>query len=167
MEIFPSINTVRGIKIMTTNNSDLLKNINIKELLNEAPFLYLFENDSTAHKDCTIDSVAFFTANENSLFMSLKKPDFSKIKPAKAKLQYWQPVKKEFITFLCTDDPKYDELRQAIKTIKTPAAIYIAAFVGAKIGVEPTKIVGFCSICLYFAIKIHKEAFCTELKKNL
>ena len=152
---------------MTINHLSLLKNIDIKELLNEAPFLCIFENDETAHETLSIDSVAYLQTNQHSLFMSLKKLDVSKIKPAKAKWQYWEPVKKQIHLLFCTDDTRYDKLRQKIKHLKTPVATSIAAYVGAKIGVEPTKIIGFCVICIYFAVKIHKEAFCEELKNHI
>ena len=99
--------------------------------------------------------------------MSSKKPDISKIKPAKATWQYWEPVKKQIHLLFCTNDTRYDELRQKIKHLKTPVATYIAAYIGAKIGIEPTKIIGFCAICIYFTVKIHKEAICEELKNHI
>ena len=154
---------------MKPDYPNIFKKIDIKELLDEAPFLYIFENDDTAHNNLTMNSIAYFQANENLLFMSAKKPDMNKIKPSKTKLQYWEPVKKQFHLLICTDDQRYDDLREKIKSFTNDKGnsllIIIAAYLGEKIGCEPVTIISLCSIVLYSIIKLHKEAICDELKK--
>ncbi|MDA3917527.1 MAG: hypothetical protein PF690_11215 [Deltaproteobacteria bacterium] len=140
-------------------------------LIAEASCLAMLEIDSESSKDFSLDDMAYFLANENSFCASAEIPDKNKIKQTKSDLRYWDLIKKEFISFLCTDDKKYDDLRQKLNTKmnqgKTTAIGIISAVMGEKLGLESTSIIGFSAILLYFAIKIHKEAFCTYLAKSL
>ena len=94
-----------------------------------------------------------------------------KIKPAKSEIKYWDLIKAGFVSFLCTEDKKYDDLRKKlnikIRQGKTTAVAMISAVMGEKLGLESTSIIGFCAIILYFVIKIHKEAFCAYLAKSI
>jgi len=79
--------------------------------------------------------------------------------------KYWHFVKKEMRTFLCTDDKRYRDLWKQIDALqkKSTTALVgvIAAFLGSSIGAPATLIAGFVAVCLYAAIKLGKEAYCS------
>ena len=84
--------------------------------------------------------------------------------------KYWYFVKKEMYAFLCTDDKRYKELWRQIdalqKTSTTAIVGVMATFLGASIGAPATLLAGFISVCLYAAIKLGKEAFCSYSAKS-
>lgn len=95
-----------------------------------------------------------------------------KIKPSDPRPdeKYWTYVKKEMFAFLCTDDKRYYELWKQIDALqkKSTTAIVgvMATFLGASIGAPATLLAGFISVCLYAAIKLGKEAFCSYYAKG-
>ena len=84
--------------------------------------------------------------------------------------RYWTFVKKEMYAFLCTDDKRYHDLWIEIDALqkKSTTAIVgvMATFLGASIGAPATLLAGFISVCLYAAIKLGKEAFCSYYAKS-
>jgi len=142
----------------------ILAGIDTNELVYEAPFLSLMEISDESPEKFSMDDMAFMSVQE--FYGSASPPPKNYINPKKDNLKYWEPIKNEFVILLCTNDKKYDDLRKQLKTIKTPALTTISAAIGAKIGVESAVIINFCAICVYFAVKIHKEAFCAELRKT-
>jgi len=141
----------------------ILAGVDTNELVLEAPFLSLLEISSESPKKYSMDDMAFMSVQ--NFYASASPPPKNYINRKNDNLRYWEPVKNEFVLLLCTDDKKYDELRENIKNYKTPVLTTVSAAIGAKLGVESAVIMNFCATCLYFAIKIHKEAFCAELRK--
>jgi len=84
--------------------------------------------------------------------------------------KYWYFVKKEMHAFLCTNDKRYCELWKQINALlkKSTTAIVgvIATFLGASIGAPATLLAGFIAVCLYAAIKLGKEAYCSYVAQN-
>ena len=150
---------------MSAKPLHILAGIDTNELVYEAPFLSLLEIHDESPNKYSMDDMAYLSVHE--FYASANPPPNDYINHKKANYKYWESVKREFVTLLCTDDEKYDDLREKMKSIKTPTAATISAAIGAKLGVESAVIINFCAICIYFAVKIHKEAFCTELKKMI
>ena len=146
---------------MTAN---LLKNIDVASLTQEAMMLNIFELDEESKNKFSMDDAAYLIANENSFYNSARTP--REIPPSKADIKYWAAVKKEFVTLLCTDDKRYSKLRNKLKTTSNLSIGYIAAKFAPQLGVESKAIVGFCAVCAYFALKIHKEAFCQKMAEE-
>ena len=84
--------------------------------------------------------------------------------------KYWEFVKAEMQVFLCTDDKKYKALWKQITDLqkKSTTAIVgvVATFLGASVGATATLLTGFVAVCLYAAIKIGKEAYCSYASKS-
>jgi ABC-type antimicrobial peptide transport system permease subunit len=78
--------------------------------------------------------------------------------------EWWPRVKHEFHVFLCTDDAKYEDLREKLResasVTSTTVLSAIAAAIGSTLGFEAGAIVGLVAVCIYAAIKIGKEAYC-------
>ena len=78
--------------------------------------------------------------------------------------KYWDFVKAEMHTFLCTNDRKYQPLWKKLKassdTSTTAIVGIIATFLSQSLGVVSTLLTGFVAVCLYAAIKLGKEAYC-------
>ena len=85
--------------------------------------------------------------------------------------KYWQFVKQEMHAFLCTDDKRYRELWRQINALqkKSTTALVgvIATFLGASIGAPATLLAGFVAVCLYAAVKLGKEAYCSYVAQRL
>ena len=77
----------------------------------------------------------------------------------------WRAVKKEFNLFLCTNDPKYTELRDKLEKSRKATSSTIVSIIAAAItpilGFEIGALVGLVSVCLYGVIKVGKEAYCS------
>ena len=107
---------------MTAN---LLKNIDVASITQEAMMLNIFELDEESKNKFSMDDAAYLIANENSFYNSATAP--REIPPSKADIKYWAAVKKEFVTLLCTDDKRYAKLRNKLKTTSNLSIGYIAA----------------------------------------
>ena len=149
---------------MPEKQLSILAGIDTNELVSEAPFLSLLEIGNEPPEKFSMDDMAFMSVQD--FYASATPPPKNYINPKKGNLKYWVPIKNEFVILLCTEDKKYDELRENIRSYKTPVLTTVSAAIGAKLGVESAVIINFCAICIYFAVKIHKEAFCTELRKS-
>lgn len=88
----------------------------------------------------------------------------------KARKSYWQAIKNEIRTLLCTDDEKYTELRDKLRDYseKTqgPVIATISATIAGFIGVAAGVISGLVAIALYAAIKIGVNAYCSLSNLN-
>lgn len=76
----------------------------------------------------------------------------------------WRAFKTEMHLLICTQDPKYAALREAIaqQTARSqmPVVSAIAVFVGSEIGVAAGVLTPFCALFLAWALKVGQETTC-------
>ena len=142
------------------NTSDLLANLDAGELTYEATALIAWEIGAASSQE----EVASYMYR-GGLFppqASTKPPNTDDRRPDR---KYWDFVKSEIRIFLCTDAKKYRQLWKQINDLqkKSTTAIVglIAAFLGQLIGAPATLVSGFVAVCLYAALKLGKEAYCS------
>ncbi|QCU90663.1 hypothetical protein [Thiomicrorhabdus sediminis] len=82
--------------------------------------------------------------------------------------KYWEAVKQEIAILICTNDPKYRELRKALNSAKEKGTNALVALIASTIAIEfgltAGAIAGFCAIALNSVLKIGKEAYCSLRK---
>jgi len=139
--------------------TSLVQQIDSRELLTVAPPLMAWKIDAVDNED----AVAQFMYRGGPLSPQANvgvSPD-EDVRPDRS---YWEAVKNEMHTFLCTNDPRYRELWKRIDTLEkkstTTIVGVIAAFLGASIGAAATLLAGFVAVCLYGIAKVGKEAYC-------
>ncbi|AMX03015.1 hypothetical protein [Microbulbifer thermotolerans] len=80
--------------------------------------------------------------------------------------EWWPRVKEEFHIFLCTEDPKYENLRRKLNdsasATTTTFVGLISAAIGSNLGFEAGSIIGLVAACVYAAAKFGKEAYCAN-----
>lgn len=152
------------------DTSALLNCLDRNELTYEATSLITWEIGAANN----IDSVAKF------MYKGGPFPPQAALKPPRRILlseedqrpekKYWEFVKEEMATFLCTSDERYKELWKRIDALEnkstTALVAIISAYIGEKLGVEAALLAGFVAVCLYGAIKIGKEALCRYLNEQ-
>lgn len=78
--------------------------------------------------------------------------------------KYWQMVKEELTTFLCTNDKKYKKLWSRINTLEiketNTIVLLISGYLGEKFGLQASLLAGFVAVFFYGVIKIGKESYC-------
>jgi hypothetical protein len=144
----------------------LLEAVEAEELLYEAPSLYAWQLGAVSNAE----GVAQFMYRGGPFppqASASRKPPPEDPRPEK---RYWEFVKTEMQTFLCTDDKRYKSLWKQIEELKkrsTTAIVgVIAAYLGASIGVAATLLSGFVAVCLYAVIKVGKEAYCNYVARD-
>lgn len=142
------------------NTQILLAEVDSRELTYEAPPLFAWEMGMAL----TEEDVANFMYRGGRLppQMSIGRMPSEDRRPEK---KYWDYVKTEMRLFLCTDDKKYKNLWKQIddmqKRSTTTIVGVIAAFLGSSLGAPATILAGFVAVCLYAALKVGKEAYCS------
>jgi len=85
--------------------------------------------------------------------------------------KYWDQVKDEVFSLVCSDSVKYSDLRKQLSTTYdngTKALItIISASIGSTLGLEAGIISGFVTLALHMVIKIGVEAYCAVKNPNL
>ena len=148
------------------NAQSLFEMIKANELELEAPALFSWKFNENSN----MEEVASFMYKggrlppQNSAFGSPPEKDN---RPEK---RYWEYVKKEMHTFLCTDNEYYKELWAKIDDLgeksTKPIVAIISATIGSTIGVTGTIISGFVAVILYATLKIGKKACCEYIAKS-
>lgn len=122
----------------------------------------------------TVDDVAalmvqgaprFFAALKNEEKEALLKGKDTRSRQELPPKECWPQVKNEFHIFLCTDNPKYDDLRKKLDSSASATSTTIigaiAAAIGSHLGFEAGALVGLVAVCLYGVLKIGKEVYCS------
>lgn len=80
--------------------------------------------------------------------------------------EYWTKLREEFRLLLCTDDPKYGKLRKQLEQStgksNTVLVAVMAAALAEELGVAAGVLTGLIAVCLGAAIKLGKEAYCSQ-----
>lgn len=143
------------------NVQSLLQILALDELTYEASALTAWETGIVSNAE----DVAMFMYRGGPFPPQASAKDHLIKEDRRPERKYWTFVKKEIYAFLCTDDKRYYDLWKQIDALqkKSTTAIVgvIATFLGANIGAPATLLAGFISVCLYAAIKLGKEAFCS------
>ncbi len=140
--------------------------INLEELITVAPALQLLNLDD----DWTLDNVVDHMVFGGPMIVNAYR--LARIEDNRPPRKWWNEVKREFEVFVCTNDPKYDELREKIKDKSSATTTMLLGLVSAAIGkycdsVEMGAVTAFCAVCLFAFAKIGKEAYCnTVLNAN-
>lgn len=83
---------------------------------------------------------------------------------AKAMVPFWSRLKEELHTLVCTDDPKYSDVRQKlVKAGKQPQILLvttITAAVAPFLGIAAGALVTLCAALLYALARMGVSAFC-------
>lgn len=143
----------------------LLQSLNTADLTIEATALIAWDIGAVANAE----EVANFMYRGGRLppQASTRPPPSEDRRPDR---KYWEFVKTEMHTFLCTDDKKYRSLWTQITELqkKSTTAIVglIATFLAASVGATATLLSGFVAVCLYAALKVGKEAYCSYASKT-
>ncbi len=78
---------------------------------------------------------------------------------------YWQRLKREFTIIVCTDDPKYEDIRQKLTSGGTDAKAVVVAVIsaalGAELGFTAGAVAPFCILCLIALAGVGREALCS------
>lgn len=78
--------------------------------------------------------------------------------------KYWQMVKEELTTFLCTDNKKYKELWSRVDALESKGTsaivLLVSGYLGEKFGLQASLLAGFVAVFFYGILKIGKEAYC-------
>ena len=142
------------------DTSSLLAALDAKELTYEATSLIAWD----------IGAVSSEEEVANFMYRGGNFPPQASAKPSlpddrRPDRRCWDYVKSEMRLFLCTDDKKYRALWKQITDVqkKSTTAIVgvIATFLGASVGASATLLAGFVAVCLYAALKVGKEAYCS------
>ena len=143
------------------DRQSLLQSIDPQELTYEASALMAWEMGAVSNAD----DVAQFMYRGGPFppqASATRVPPSSDPRPER---KYWEFVKHEMHAFLCTDDKRYRKLWKQITELqkKSTTALVgvIATFLGASIGAPATLLAGFVAVCLYAAVKLGKEAYCS------
>ncbi|WP_288364471.1 hypothetical protein [uncultured Spongiibacter sp.] len=133
------------------------------ELKYMAPALFIYEDDP---EDAAIFmyqeglSKPMAAAGDKDIFIARAKLE----KESRPPKSYWEQVKHEIFTLICTGDSKYDQLRKSLEEVSEQGTKVIVATVAASVasimGVEAGIISGFCAVVLHFIIKVGKESYC-------
>lgn len=139
---------------------NLLASINLTELTYEATALVAWQIGALSTEE---EVASFMYRGGNSPPQASAKPPPAEDRRPDRK--YWEYVKFEMRLFLCTDDKKYRALWKQIAELQkkstTTIVGVIAAFLGASVGAPETLLAGFVAVCLYAAVKLGKEAYCS------
>lgn len=146
-----------------------IEKIEPMDLVVEAPQIQIMDFDDKYTID---DAAALMVQGAPQFFASLKDREKEELikgysKRAQAQLppkDWWPRVKEEFHIFLCTDEKRYEELREKLQDSANATSVtilsVISAAIGNSLGFEAGVIVGLVAVCLYAVIKIGKEAYC-------
>ncbi len=78
--------------------------------------------------------------------------------------RYWIRLKTELRLAMCTDDPRYADLRRdfrrAVVLSHTSAVSLVAAALALQVGLAAGVITPFCALALAGAVKVGREAYC-------
>jgi len=146
------------------NSSDLLALLDSNELTCEASALMVWEIGAVSG----MDAVAKFMYKGGPW-----PPQASSRPPRHIKLseddprpdkKYWEIVKEEVTSFLCTDDKKYKVLWTRINALEKKSTsgvvLVMSAYLGEKYGMHASVLAGFVAVVFYGVLKVGKEAYC-------
>jgi len=150
------------------NSNELLSAINIDLLTCEETTLISWEIGIAN----SADEVAKLMCNGGPYLpqASAKKPKIFKLSESDSRpdKKYWSYVKKEIYSFICEENPKYNDLYERLDNLKHKTTgsiiLVVSGYIGEKLGVEASVISGFVAVCFYGALKISKEAYCEYIK---
>ena len=159
--------TERGKTNMTKNimnEYDWIKNIDVSDLTPHMTPISMYEIQNIEPGEIDFDEVAYLISKDSPIF--LNSSEIQEHKNDRPPIENWDFVKKEFFLLVCTEDKKYLRLKEQIKNesskSKTTILAIVSAYIGDKLGIEISGIIGFCAIFLYMLAKIGKEAFCCK-----
>lgn len=146
------------------NSSELLALLKPTELTYEATPLIAWEIGAVSD----MDSVAQFMYHGGPWppQASARPPRHIKLSEddPRPEKKYWDMVKEELTTFLCTNDKKYKELWTRINAIEKkgtgPVMLVISGYLGEKFGLQASVLAGFVAVFFYGVLKVGKEAYC-------
>lgn len=143
---------------------DLLANLQANELVVEATPLVMWDLGIVEN----MDDIAQF------LWKGGPRPPIASAGPPKEMMglivderpdkTYWQMVKAEMTTFLCTNDKKYKELWSRVNALETKGTsaivLLVSGYLGEKFGLQASLLAGFVAVFFYGVLKVGKEAYC-------
>ena len=139
-----------------------LRSLDAGKLKEYAVPLYATENEEEAAKFMCREGWPrpFANASDKDMMSERSDEEIESRLPKK----YWEQVKAEVFSLVCSKSEKYGELRDKLKAVEdkgteTIVAV-IAAYIGNLIGVGAGVLSGFVALALYSVIKIGKEAYC-------
>lgn len=144
------------------------------DLVVEAPHVQIMDFDNKYTID---DAAALMVQGAPQFFASLKdrkkeelikgyykKGYHKRVQTQLPPKDWWPRVKEEFHIFLCTDEKRYEKLREKLQDSANATSVtilsVISAAIGNSLGFEAGAIVGLVAVCLYAVIKFGKEAYC-------
>lgn len=150
--------------------SELLSELSGSELVAEATALTVWEIGAVSD----MDAVARFMYRGGPYppQASTRPPRHFQLSDDDHRLdkKYWEAVKVELTTFLCTNDKKYKELWARIDGLKSKGTnaivLVIAGYLGEKFGLQATLLAGFVAVFFYGVLKVGKEAYCRVALKQ-
>lgn len=143
--------------------SNWLSNLDDDELKYMAPVLFIFDNDAEAAAQYLYREgypLPVAGAGEKEKYIERSRRELAERPPKK----YWEQVKTEIRILLCTDDPKYDELRAKLNLAgaKSTEIVVgtISAAVASVLGLEAGIISAFVAVVLHSVLKLGISAYC-------
>ena len=145
--------------------TDLLAHLNTSDLALEATPLMLWELGAATG----MDEVARFMYRGGPLppQASAKRPKedlLYLLTDERPERKYWEMVKAELTTFLCTNDKKYRELWSRINALEgkgtSAIVLVVSGYLGERFGLQASLLAGFVAVFFYGVIKVGKEAYC-------
>lgn len=90
--------------------------------------------------------------------------------PAEVRANFWPNVRHELYLLICTDDPKYAEIRRRLdnESNKINAVIVglVSAAVSAVLGLTAGVLAPFVALCLIALARVGKEAWCASFSAD-
>lgn len=137
---------------------DLLNNIDGDQLAKIEPRVRLLDQFAGGG----IDDIALLIAGEVAN-VELKNQRLGQNDPGHP-YTYWSYVRTEIFKFVCTDDPKYAQLKTDVEKKGAQATTLILSVLSAafanQLGTTSGVLVPFCALCLYGSLKVGKAAYC-------
>lgn len=146
------------------DSSELLAHLSESELTSEAPALVSWEIGAVSD----VESVARYMVRGGPFPPqgSARRPRHFKLSEDDDRPQrkYWEMVKEELTSFLCTNDKKYEELWSRINAIEKKSTsalvLVVSGYLGERFGLGATVLVGLVAVFFYGVLKVGKEAYC-------
>ncbi len=147
---------------------DILEKIDKQDLIAYAPGLSILDLNPDSAFD--LEAVADSMVRGGPVYYNTAGTPHKGTADLRPPKKYWAQVKAEFYLFLCTDDPKYDELRSKLKVSSDEtgkvALATLAGYFGSVLGAESGVIIGLLSVCIFGSIKLGREAYCAVLRER-
>ena len=124
---------------------------------------YTFFEDAE-QQEMDIDSIALALIERSTDYLDeeWKEKELSK--------GVWPNIRREIYLLVCTDDPKYNDLREDLSREKTLTTAFIVSsistWIGAAVGFTATSVTPFVVLCLIALLRVGKEAWCRSFRQN-